>query len=632
MKYSFAAKALVFTLFVLLTAFTALSGFALVMMADQGFYDEPIDPKIESYLYSILASDTVEMANRYYWVTDYEGGPYRQDGTNFYFTITDADGNYLYGTEPVTVKDFEESYEMPFGEHSDEQKIIIGYLDTDLGENDKYSLVNDLCRTLHKYRYTLIVLLIAEALFTIFAYIFLLCGAGWRIDSEGKKVIALNLIDRIPFDLYIAALVFLVTLAFAFLFDIVRYWSTLPFLAAVALLCLCAIIAFAAFSMTFATRLKVGKWWKNTVIFFVLHLLLRLLRLIGRGILSFFRMLPVVWKAALFVMGFVFVEFLALLNCYSTGDFIPFWLITRLFFFLLTVFVAFHMMRLQNGAKRMSEGDTTFRINTALMFHDFKKHGHYLNNIGKGMTLSVNEMMKSERTKTELITNVSHDIKTPLTSIINYVDLLKREDIDSEQAKEYLNILSTHSAKLKKLIEDLIEASKASTGNIKVDAAPCEIGVLLSQAAGEYAEAPAEHNVEAIVSRPEQEITVLADGRLLWRVFDNLLANICKYSLPNTRAYLSLERIERAAVITFKNISASPLNISASELTERFVRGDSSRSSEGHGLGLSIAKSLTELQGGRLDIAIDGDLFKVSIFFPLIGEVCEAFRDNTPND
>jgi len=627
LKYRFAVKAIAFMLFILLFALTGLTAFSLVVMADEGFYERPIQSKIDDYLSRMLMHDTVDTANQYMWVTEPTEEVYRHDDGNFYYTIIDTEGTIYCGSEPITDKDFEEEYSLQFGEHSGVEKIITGYLDTDLGENDKYSLANALCLFLYNNRYLLIAVAVGEAILTIFLYVFLLCSAGWRINEKGEKVLEANLIDRIPFDLYLAVIGFAAFLAVQLFFEAVHFWATVGLqIILFILLAFCTIIVFTGFSMTFATRLKLGKWWKNTVVYRLLALLFRAFRFIGRGMLSFFRMLPVVWKAALFVAGFCLLEFIVMINFRWTTDFLPLWFISRLFFFLLTVFVAFHMMRLQDGAKRMSEGDTTYRINTRLMFHDFKKHGHYLNNIGKGMTLSVNEMMKSERTKTELITNVSHDIKTPLTSIINYVDLLQREEIENEKAAEYIGILSTHSCKLKKLIEDLIEASKASTGNIKVNAAPCETGVLLAQAAGEYSGAFAENGIEAVVTRPEEELTVLADGRLLWRVFDNLLGNICKYSLPNTRAYLSLEKVGRAAAITFKNISASPLNISAAELTERFVRGDASRSSDGHGLGLSIAKSLVELQGGRLDISIDGDLFKVTIYFPLL----EAYGETPP--
>lgn len=210
------------------------------------------------------------------------------------------------------------------------------------------------------------------------------------------------------------------------------------------------------------------------------------------------------------------------------------------------------------------------------------------------------------------------NIKTPLTSIINYVDLIKKEDPENETLREYVGVLDRQAARLKKLIEDLVEASKASTGNLTVQLEPCDIGVLLVQTAGEYQERLEATGLELIITQPDVPVKILTDGRHLWRIFENLLSNICKYAQPNTRVYLTLERIGKRAVVTFRNISNYPLNISSEELMERFVRGDASRHTEGSGLGLSIAQSLSDLLGGHIDIAIDGDLFKVILSFEAI--------------
>ena len=251
------------------------------------------------------------------------------------------------------------------------------------------------------------------------------------------------------------------------------------------------------------------------------------------------------------------------------------------------------------------------------MLPTLKEHGERLNSIRDGMKSAVERQMRSERMKAELITNVSHDIKTPLTSIINYVDLLKKEGLDSEHAAQYLEVLDRQSARLKKLTEDLVEASKASTGNITVNAEPTDLSLLLSQAAGEYEERLRNRSLEPVLTLPKNAPPVLADGRLMWRVFDNLLGNICKYAQPQTRVYLSFRAGEEAVSVTFKNVSAEPLNLPPEELIERFTRGDASRNTEGSGLGLSIAKSLTELQGGRFLLDIDGDLFKAMVTFPI---------------
>ena len=249
---------------------------------------------------------------------------------------------------------------------------------------------------------------------------------------------------------------------------------------------------------------------------------------------------------------------------------------------------------------------------------DLKKQGEDLNSIASGMSLAVEKQLKSERMKTELITNVSHDIKTPLTSIINYADLIGKEPCENAKITEYAEVLVRQSVRLKRLIEDLVEASKASTGNLEVCLQPCDASVFLIQADGEYEEKLKKADLTLVVQQSESEIRILADGRRMWRVFDNLMNNICKYAQPGTRVYLILEKKEKKAVITFKNTSREALNISEEELMERFVRGDSSRNTEGNGLGLSIARSLTELQKGTMNIQIDGDLFKAVLEFPVI--------------
>ncbi len=246
------------------------------------------------------------------------------------------------------------------------------------------------------------------------------------------------------------------------------------------------------------------------------------------------------------------------------------------------------------------------------------------------LAAAVEQQMKSERLKTELITNVSHDIKTPVTSIINYVGLIKKEDLKNETLKEYVEVIDRQSLRLKKLVMDVIEASKAVTGNISPEMNPLDIRELLSQAVGEYEERLQKARLEAVVNTEEgilksgglQEETgawmVMADGDRLWRVFDNLLSNICKYSVENTRVYIELQRRKENFIILFKNISRDRLNITEEELFERFVRGDASRHTEGSGLGLTIARSLTELMGGRLEVEIEGDLFRARLSFKKI--------------
>lgn len=265
--------------------------------------------------------------------------------------------------------------------------------------------------------------------------------------------------------------------------------------------------------------------------------------------------------------------------------------------------ILIQMKRLQEGGKHIAEGDMDYQIDTEHMLPALKEHAADLNRINEGVSKAVNEKMKSERFKTELITNVSHDIKTPLTSIINYVDLLEKEEIPNENAKEYLEVLERQSARLKKLIEDLIEASKASSGSLSVNLEKLEAGVFLVQTVGEFKEKTEKNKLDLQIKKPGEPIYIMADGRHFWRVIDNLMNNICKYAQPETRVYINLEQTGEKVQITFRNTSRYPLNISSEELMERFVRGDSSRNTEGNGLGLSIAGSLMELMHGKIDFS-----------------------------
>ena len=242
--------------------------------------------------------------------------------------------------------------------------------------------------------------------------------------------------------------------------------------------------------------------------------------------------------------------------------------------------------------------------------------GHICDGLYAVFINDVTEQRRFEQMRRDFVTNVSHELKTPLTSIINYVDLMKKEKVDNETVQEYIAVLDRQSARLKKLIEDLMEASKASTGNIKVELEAMDATVMLTQVVGEFEERAKKNQLDIVVDSPEPPVKIMADGRHLWRVIDNLMSNICKYAMPGTRVYLTTEREGDTARMVVRNISRYPLNISADELTERFVRGDSSRSTEGSGLGLSIATSLMSLQGGDFRLTIDGDLFKVTLILP----------------
>jgi signal transduction histidine kinase len=397
--------------------------------------------------------------------------------------------------------------------------------------------------------------------------------------------------------------------------------------------CLIALL----YAMTIAARIKAKQFWRYTILYWCWRVFVKVAKKIGGVFKRFFSWVAEIHKARmefsrthgtlvlrtvilLIVMTIVLGVSLLWCTIYSyDAEFALFWFaVVALFFWIFTLSVVMQMAKLQEGSRRIAGGDLSTPIDTRGLFWEFKVHAENINKVGDGIANAVEKQMKSERFKTELITNVSHDIKTPLTSIISYVDLIEKENVENEQVREYIEVLDRQSLRLKKLIEDLMEASKASTGNLAVHFENCDARVLLTQIVGEFEEKTAANELEMIVSSPEEEVPVRVDSRHIWRVFDNLLGNICKYAQANTRVYISLVREGNDAVITFKNISKYPLNISGDELMERFVRGDSSRNTEGSGLGLSIAQSLTTLMKGTMELSVDGDLFKVTLHFPVV--------------
>ena len=290
----------------------------------------------------------------------------------------------------------------------------------------------------------------------------------------------------------------------------------------------------------------------------------------------------------------------------------------QLWTFLLLYRAAGETEKISFGIFKMSEGETGYKIDTTGFSGKAANLSQMLNNLGDGLDTALQEKVKSERLKADLITNVSHDIKTPLTSIINYVDLLKREKIQNEKIQSYLDVLEQKAHRLKNLTEDLVEASKASSGNLKLDIANIDLVELIHQTNGEFEEKYQIRHLELVSKLPSKAILIAADGRRLWRVLENLYNNAFKYAMENSRIYVDVIQREDHVYFTIKNVSANPLNINADELTERFVRGDVARTSEGSGLGLSIAKDLTHLLGGVFEIYIDGDLFKAQIGFPVL--------------
>lgn len=455
------------------------------------------------------------------------------------------------------------------------------------------------------------------AIIACLLYAFLLASAGCRAPDCRYEP---GLIEKIPFDVYLALCAIVIFCA-VFVFVESFYGTENAFMRALGALAVAGGGAvFAALSMSFTLRLRLKNVVSSMLVYRICAWCWRCVKRVVKWAYGIIKDLPLIPKAAIIVAALVCVDVVIMA---SRSDFIM--LITRALAALVLFYVLISMKKLITATTEIADGDMDCRVDTTKLYGPLKEQGEALNSIGDGMTKAVNDRLKSEHFKTELITNVSHDIKTPLTSIINYVDLMQKEQIDNEKVNEYLDVLSRQSARLKKLIDDLMEASKASTGNLPVNPERCELGVLLTQTAGEYKEKLEAAGLELVIDKPDEDIVIMADRQHLWRVFDNLMNNICKYSLPGTRVYLDLARssnikngkINGKAIVTFRNISKQRLSVGAEELVERGIRGDSSRNTEGSGLGLSIANSLTLLQGGEMELTVDGDLFKVILKFDI---------------
>lgn len=466
----------------------------------------------------------------------------------------------------------------------------------------------------YKVRYAIFAVLAGSTIGAVILLVTLVRTAGKK-DEEGR--IQKSFIDKIPLELYGLMLYIVEACVAGFFGNIWGFYGTnIGSLAAIVILAVLTATLLLVFLMSCSVRHKTKTLWSNT-------LLCRFVKWLKQALSYIKKHMPFIYKGVVLALGITFIEFIGILmleDSYNWGGIFLVFLVEKAALFLIFCIILANLNQLKQGGEKIAEGDYDYQMDTSHMRGEFKNYAEHLNQIGSGMQKALDERMKSEHFKTELITNVSHDIKTPLTSIINYVDLLTKEDVENPKVQEYLEVLTRQSARLKKLIEDLIEASKASSGVLKVNWEKCVPEVLLTQAAGEYEERLQAKNLELVIHHPEEELSVLTDGRHLWRVFDNLLNNIYKYAQPGTRVYLDLEQDERNVSIVFRNISKSPLHMTGEELQERFVRGDSSRNTEGSGLGLSIARSLTELMHGSFCLLVDGDFFKVTLTFPRITE------------
>ena len=505
-----------------------------------------------------------------------------------------------------------------------------------IGDNDRDAAAWNLVKVVRDSRQILLPLVGVCLLLMAVTAVYLCTAAGRKPGIPEVRAGGLN---RIPLDVYLVGGGCLIAGCIAGGAALTQYLLSSDVLTACCVgiaLCYLGCLVFVGFCYAFVAQLKTpgGYWWRNTLCGWCLRLCVRfavwlegilstrafpwLVRMAKKlwGILCagaswlekrvnrFISYLPLVWQWLL--AGAVCV----LLVYASDGE-----LWSLILWVLLICYGAYCFGKLMDSASRMSKGDLNIKVDEKHMVGAFAQFAESLNNLANVTIDAARRQLKSERMKTELITNVSHDIKTPLTSIINYVDLLQKAQTEEER-KEYLEVLDRQSQRLKKLIDDLMDMSKASTGNMTVDITRVDAVEAVNQALGEFADKLDRAMLSPVFRHDDASVPMMADGRLVWRVLSNLLGNAVKYAMPGTRLYIDLSQMGGKVLLSVKNISREELNIGADELMERFVRGDGSRNTEGSGLGLNIAKSLMELQKGELQLLVDGDLFKVTLIFP----------------
>ena len=446
-----------------------------------------------------------------------------------------------------------------------------------------------------------------SAISIIIMIVYLIWATG---HEKGKEGIQLNSIDKISYEVISIVIMFVIGMMMSF--AIASIESQIPQKILISVFLLCYLIGYACLAVWVSTtirRLKAKQFIRSFLIYKVCRWIKVTLEKIFRKVTD---KQNTNRKITIIYWGFVVISII--LACFLWSGIgllilIAFWIWA---YYKLLQYNK-KLQKINEALRNIYEGNPNVKLNEEELEGILKIMAKYINDIAGGFTNAIEQSLKSERLKTELITNVSHDIKTPLTSIINYVDLLKKEDINNAQIEQYIAVLDKKSQRLKKLIEDLVEASKVSSGNVKLNMEVINLKELLNQSMGEFEDKLEKKNLKIEMDLPNENVLIKADNRYLYRVIENVFSNISKYALEGSRVYIKLEKQKEEIYLEFKNISKDKLNISAEELMQRFVRGDKSRYTEGSGLGLSIAKSLTELQDGKFKIDIDGDLFKVVI-------------------
>ncbi len=538
---------------------------------------------------------------------------YSSENSNIAYILKDGSGNLLSANTSSFSGEYICHLSFLAGEFNSDERFSGIHVEAAIPEKlevkDSLYYLGKLLSLVFEMRYISIAAAFVSFAVCLASLIFLCCVYGRQGEGEEAKP---SFIDKIPLEFLIILTVFIYTAIFVIsvlLFKFVYHQFNYILCVLFFICCYSALFFITlAIILTAVNRTKTKTWLRSTLAYTIIKGISDLIKKLGRRSDT---------VASLIVIALAVISDIVLIECFDGTQHKLIGIITVIITNLILAFILLKSSvdngKIAEGSRTILSGDLSHKINEEELFFTHKEIAQNINHIGDGLSSAIEDQVKSERLKTELITNVSHDIKTPLTCIINYVDLLSSEEIQSEQAEEYISVLKKQSTRLKKLIEDLIETSKASSGNIPVNLEAVDISILLSQALGEYKDRLESKGLEIVYEEDEMDKLALCDGRLCWRIFDNLFSNASKYALSGTRLYVKLFSQDEKLIISMKNISQNKLNITPDELTERFVRGDSSRNTEGSGLGLSIAKSLAALQNGSLSLSIDGDMFTACV-------------------
>lgn len=649
-------------LLVCMTIIAAGCTMGIYYLQQYNFYDNDKGNTAKSFAVQLYSTDDVELAKDYYlcrraeeiygWKSsDYRGDYYKtkfsRENTNFVFSVSNVLGEVLFDSlNPEGNPDAELTFEnakidSEYRGRSDffffdkdgsfiTLRLEYGILSPEMQiANDRYSIAFQWIDIAYTLRYfVFVVLLIAVTVIIIFLSMFAI-NAGTTDEETGELIP--GFIDKLPLDFVTVFTIALFVVA-GMIMGLTAAADTEMVLnnVIVIIIFVAAVLVIMSYLTTFSVRVKMGKFYRNTIIYRVyLRFKRKTPRKIRRAVLgemSLFKKIVIGVAAYIIFEGIVlaFMAYFGILNVASADPklvlslFLVVWAVTRLIIVPIAVMIAINLNYVKEEGRRLAEGVLGDEIADKLSVAAIRTHGQNLDRIKKEINKAMEQELKSEKLKSELITNVSHDIKTPLTSIKNYVDFLNDDNLTDEERKYYISIISKHTDKLSMLLNDLIEASKIQSGNIEINLEKTSLNIVIEQTVEEFAVKLEQSLLIPRITMPRDDVYIMGDGQWLWRIFANLLNNACKYAAPETDLEINVESVEEKARISISNISNSEFSVEGNELFERFVRGDSSRHTEGHGLGLSIARSLTEMQGGAMDISVTGNKFAVILDFDII--------------